>query len=449
MFRVIFSKLLKAVIEPMSTARKYTRATVFCLLSAIVAPLYGQPVELDRVLAIADEGVVLKSEFEQRWQQIEQQLAQSQGPAPPRDQLRRQLLDQLILENLQLQLAQRNGIRVDDNQLNQVMANIAAQNNMDFEQFRQTLQAQGLYQATRENLRREVTIANFEQAAVNRRINITRQEVENYLRSEAGLSQTAPEYRVAHILIPNSEDSSAAQREELAGLLYQEIEKGEDIMTFVNAGRVSGIRINGGDLGWNKPENLPSLFRDVVPNLTGGETAEPFQSPNGWHIVKLLQTRGGSTMNVEQFHVRHILIRPDEIRTLEQAEQLAWDLYERIQDGEDFGDIARQNTMDHSSIVQGGDLDWVDQSQVPPEFWAEVREAEMNVVQEPFLAPTGWHIIEVMDRRMEDMSQENARFQARNILRERKYENERQNWLTEMRDTSHIVILDPALRPPE
>jgi len=427
------------------TQNRFTQLLVISLgcsclfLSSLAA---SQSVQLDSIIAVVEEDVVLKSDFDERWDQVQQQLAKADGPVPPEDVLRKQLLDQLIIENLQLQMAGHNGIRIDDNQLNQAMGEIAGQYNMSFEQFRDSLLEAGQYQGTREALRKQILIGNFENSAVNRRINITRQEIENYLRSESGLSDTAPEYHVGHILIPNNAASSPAQREELATLLYQQINMGTDILQIAAAQQISGIAVSGGDLAWNKPENLPSVFQEIVPTLKPGEVGKPFSSTSGHHIVKLLETRGGSALQIEQFKVRHILITPTEIRTEEQAEELVLQLYARIQNGEDFADIARQNTNDPASMVSGGDLDWVGDNNLPAEFMNKVRATPIGTMTEPFRIDSGWHILEVLDQRIEDVTEENKRFQAQRILRDRKFENERENWLTEMRDTSYIEIFD-------
>jgi peptidyl-prolyl cis-trans isomerase SurA len=406
--------------------------------------LLAQAVPLDRIIAIAEEDVILKSEFETRWAQVKQQLAANPNPMtiPPEAILKRQLLDQLIIESLQLQNAQRVGIRIDDNQLNEALNEIAGQSGYNFQDFTNLLQAQGIYQETREALRKEIIINNYENSAVNRRISVSRQEVENYLRSEAGISTVAPEYHVAHILIPSGTNSSADQRAELAELLHRELVNGADIVQMTASRQISGIPISGGDLGWNKPENLPSLFRDFVPSMQIGEIRPPFTSESGHHIVKLLETRGGAVLNVEQFKVRHILITPNIVRTEEQSEQFIHELYERIKAGEDFADIARQNTNDSGSMASGGDLDWVEEGMLPPDFIARVRQTPVGSISEPFRVSTGWHIVEVSDRRIQDITEENKRFQAQRILRDRKFENERQNWLTELRDTSHIEIFD-------
>ncbi|HHX83337.1 MAG TPA: molecular chaperone SurA, partial [Pseudomonadaceae bacterium] len=184
------------------------------------------------------------------------------------------------------------------------------------------------------------------------------------------------------------------------------------------------------------------VFQQVVPTMQSGEIGEPFLNGSNWHIVHLLETRGGASLSVEQFQVRHILIAPNMIRTEEQAENLIHELYARIQAGEDFADIARQNTDDQASIVAGGNLDWIEDGMLPPDFLAQVRETPVGNLSAPFRVSTGWHIIEVLDHRIQDVTEDNKRFQAQRVLRDRKFENERQNWITELRDTSHIELFD-------
>ncbi|MFZ9584862.1 MAG: peptidylprolyl isomerase, partial [Pseudohongiellaceae bacterium] len=306
------------------------------------------------------------------------------------------------------------------------------------------LQDQGLYQPTREGIRKELILGNFQNGAVNRRINISRQEIENYLRSEAGEAAIAPEFRVAHVLIPGDTSATGRQRE-LANLIYQQVRDGADIRQIAGMREISGVAVSGGDLGWLKVENLPTVFAEVVPNLKSGEVSEPFTSSSGHHIVKVIETRGGSAMQVQQYRVRHILIKPTEIRTEQQAEALVNDLYRRILAGEDFADIARQNTDDPNSMVSGGDLDWISRGMLPDDFLAKVAAAETGKILPPFRVSTGWHIIEVMDARMQDVTEQNKRYQAEQILRERKFENELQNWLTEIRDTNYIDVKDENL----
>lgn len=411
------------------------------VLSFFSFPAQAQEVvSIDKIIAIVDDDVILKSEFDMRWTQVLEQLANVQGPRPNEKEIKEQLLEQLISESLQLQMASRAGLRVDDNQMNQALDTIAQQNNMTFDQFRQILEQQGLYLQTREQLRKDLILQQFQVGAVNQRIDITRQEVENYLRSEAGQASIAPEYRASHILIENATGPEQSRREELAQLIYQQLQEGADIQQFIAAGEMLGIPLGGSDLGFRKTEDLPSFFREVVPTLNLGEISEPFRSNSGWHIVQLKDLRGGANLEIQQFHLRHILITPNEIRTESQAEDLINELYQRIQDGEDLGDIARQHTDDDSSIVAGGDLDWVTFGQYPPEFFAVFQNLEPGQMSEPVRLESGWHIIELLDKRIEDVTDENMRYQAEQILRQRKFENELENWLTELRDTAYIDI---------
>ena len=411
-----------------------------CLLIGVMPTGFAQPMAMDKVVAIVDEDVVLKSEFDTRWAQVEEQIAKATGPVPPLADLRKQVLDQIIVEHLQLQMAERAGVRVDDNQLNQALTTIAQQNNLTFEQFSQLLQEQGLYDVTRESMRKEIIIGQYQNGAVNRRIEISKQEIENYLRSETGITDIAPEYHVAHILIPNNGQATTDRQGELANLLYAELIKGASIAQMAEARQISGMEVSGADLGWNKIETLPSIFAEVVPTLESGAVSQPFTSPNGYHIVQVLETRGSSVLKMNQSQVCHILIKPNEIRTEAQSEALSKELYQRILNGEDFGDIARQNTNDANSIVSGGNLGWVYKSMSPDDFMAVVDATPIGEMSAPFRATTGWHIVEVLDRRVEDMTNENQQFQAEKLLRQRKFENELENWLAEIRDTSYIDI---------
>ncbi len=216
--------------------------------------------------------------------------------------------------------------------------------------------------------------------------------------------------------------------------------QGAEIEQFIAAGQVSGIPVRGSDLGFRKTEDMPTIFQEVAPQLTLGEISAPFRSDSGWHIVQLKDLRGGANLEIQQYHVRHIQIEPNEIRTESQAEALIRDLYQRIQNGEDLSDLARQNTDDESSMVSGGDLDWITFGQLPPDFLGVVQNLEVGEMSEPVHLQGGWHIIELIEKRMQDVTQENMRYQAEQILRQRKFENELENWLTEMRDTAYVDI---------
>ena len=421
------------------------RKTIKILFSLIfLLSIYPVQAQLtDKVIAIVDDDVILKSELDARMAAVRGQIAEGTIPrALDNDELESQVLEQLIMENLQSQLAIRSGIRVDDNNLNQALTNIAQQNNMSFDEFRSVLNAEGQYLSFREQVRQDMVINNFQSGSINQRITITRQEIENYLRSEAAQIDISPEFRVQHILVPVNNPAQTELQEELANLLYQQLQDGADILELAASRQILGLPVGGGDLaGWRKIESLPTMFRPVVPSMEVGEVTEPFTSDSGFHIVKLAEKRGGVDLQVNQTRLRHILIRPNEIRTAQQTEELIHELYQRIQDGEDFGDLARVYTDDPGSMVSGGDLGWMTEGQLPPIFESVINELEPGDIAQPFQNEDGgWHIAQLQERRVEDVTEENARFQAEQILRQRKYDNELENWLTEIRDTAYVNI---------
>ncbi|MGM0632045.1 MAG: peptidylprolyl isomerase [Pseudomonadota bacterium] len=401
---------------------------------------------LDRVVAIVDEGVILQSELENRLQQARERARQSDQRLPPADVLREQIMESLIVENLQLQWAERVGIRIDDDTLNQVMGNIASQNNMSFDQYVNALQQAGRYQETREQIRRELAINEVQRGMVNRRINITEQEIENYLNSEQGRSSMEPDYMVDQLLVPVTGNDSPRRieaKEEYARELYQRIQQGEafaDVRMSAQQGS-DGIEASGSELGWRKREELPSLFAEVVPDMQMGEAHEPLRSSNGFHVLYLRDVRGDSNRLVNQVRARHILISPSEIRTETQAQRLAEDLYQQIQDGESFSALARQYSDDDNSVVAGGDMGWASEGGMPPQFEERISDLEPGKVTEPFRTDFGWHIAEVMDRRERDLSRQYRRQLAENAIRERKFEIELENWLVELRDEAYVEML--------
>lgn len=404
---------------------------------------------LDRVIAIVDDGVVLQSEFDERMWEIQQRAREMDMQLPPPAELRNQVMENLIIENLQLQLADRVGIRFDDDTLNQVMADIAAQNGMTFDQYVGMLEDQGAYLNTRERIRRELAVNEVQRGLVNRRISITDQEIENYLNSESGRSAMAPDYLVDQILIPvPATDTAAMQRakEAFAREIYERIQAGEDFaevrMDAQRTASAQGMAVSGGELGWRKADQLPTLFADIVPDMRAGQVNEPLRSPNGFHIIRLTDVRGDSNRLVRQTEARHILITPNEIRTEDQARRLIDDIYQRLLDGESFNVLARQYSDDTMSVVAGGELGWVSDGGMPPEFEQVVRDLEINQISEPFRTSFGWHVAEVTDRREQDLSRQYRRQQAENALRARKFELELENWMLEIRDEAYVKYIN-------
>lgn len=423
---------------------------LFTLVSGSSA--WAQREVLDKVVAIVDEGVVLQSELEARMAQVREQSAAAGQPLPPADQLRTQLIETLVVENLQTQLAERMGIRYDDDTINDVISSIAQQNNMTFDEYVTVLEGQNEYLNTRNQIRKELTLRDLQRGMVNRRINITDQEIENFLNSEMGRVTMAPDYLVDQTLIVVGEDDSEEliqAKEQFARQMLEAIQGGTD---FTQARAIAqrgaaatpptAYQATGGELGWRKADALPTLFVDLVPTMKAGEIRGPIRSPSGFHLVFLKEVRGDIATMVNQTRARHILITPNEIRTEEQAEALINSLYERINNGEDFAQIAREMSDDSASVVAGGDMGWANEGGMPPEFEAVIKDMEIGKVSEPFRTSFGWHIAEVLERREQDMSREFSRQQAENTLRSRKFEIELQNWLVEIREKAYVKIIE-------
>jgi peptidyl-prolyl cis-trans isomerase SurA len=407
---------------------------------------------LDKIIAVVDDGVILQSEFDERMAEVQQRAVQMNMALPPPNLLREQVMESLIIENLQIQLAERVGIRFDDDTLNRVIADLAQSSNMSFDQYVSALEEQGVYLQTRERIRRELAVNEVQRGMVNRRISITDQEIENYLSSEAGRTAMAPDYLVNQILIPVPEsDSPAIQqaKQAFARELYERINAGADFAQVrmeaqqaAAANPPRGFQVTGGELGWRKADQLPSLFIDIVPSMRISQVNEPIRSANGFHIIQLSDVRGDSTRLVKQTQSRHILITPSEIRTEDQARRLAETVYQRIQDGEEFNVLARQFSDDTTTVVAGGDLGWVSDGGMPPEFEQRIRDSAVGVVIAPFRTSFGWHVAEVTGRREQDLSREFRRQQAQNVLRQRKFDIELENWMLEIRDEAYVKLIN-------
>jgi peptidyl-prolyl cis-trans isomerase SurA len=323
------------------------------------------------------------------------------------------------------------------------MERVAAQNRMSLEEFRQALEAQGeSFTAMREQVRREMLIQQVQRGNVNQRIQLSEQEVENFLESSEGQKLVQPEYRVLHALLPLDSEASEAEvqaaREHVQSLLRR-IRAGEDFGEVVSA---SGgeYTFTGGDLGWRKLEDMPSLFADVAPELDKGETSDPIRSPSGWHLVHMADRQGGGEQIVSQTRVRHILIRPSEILTPEEAREKVAELKSRIEAGEDFAELAREHSEDIGSATEGGDLGWTMPGQMVPEFEAAMNDTPVGELSEPVRSQFGWHLLEVLERREQDMSQQAMKNRAMEVLHQRKYEEELDAWLRKLRDEAFVDI---------
>ncbi|MCR8922314.1 peptidylprolyl isomerase [Dasania sp. GY-MA-18] len=397
------------------------------------------PQTLDRIIAIVDDDVILASEYRERYESVKANFSNNQQALPDDKELQRQILDQLVVESIQLQMAYRAGVRISDEQLNETLARIAQQNRLSVPQFKAMLEKEGRsYTAVREQIRKDLLIQRVQSGNVSRRIQISDQEIENYLNSEEGKKLTAPEYRFLHALIPLASDASQAQEikaQEHAHALAQQVRKGTDFSKAITDG--GPFNINSGDLGWRKLDDLPGFLTDAATSLSKGEVADPIRSASGFHIVQLLSKRGDGEI-IPQTQARHILLKPSAIRDDKATEAEIKALRQRILNGEDFAELAREYSEDIGSASEGGDLSWTSPGQLVPEFQQAMDSTDINGVSPAFRSQYGWHILQVLDRRDKDVTEDMRRRIAGNHLHDRKFKDELQIWLQQIRDEAYV-----------
>ena len=397
---------------------------------------------LNRVVAIVDNDVVMQSQLDARLREVQKTIAQRGAALPPEHVLSQQVLERLIIENIQLQIGDRSGIRITDEELNQAIGTIAQRNGMSIEQFRAALAKDGLsYTDARDQVRREMIISRVRQRRVAERIQVTDQEVQNFLASDMGKMQLSEEFRLANILIPvtegaSSQDIQAADRQ--ARELYQQLQQGADFAQLAIARSASETALEGGEMGWRKAGQLPPPFDAMLSAMSVGQVTEPMRTPGGFIMIKLLEKRGGDSQVRDEVNVRHILIKPSEIRSEAETKRLVERLYQRILSGEDFSELAKSFSEDPGSALNGGTLSWIDPNILVPEFREVMNSTPAGELSKPFKSPYGWHVLEVMGRRATDSSAQYREQQAMTLLRNRKYDEELQAWLRQIRDEAYV-----------
>lgn len=414
------------------------------LALVFAAPLWAQafPIELDRILAVVNDDIIMQSELDTAMRTIAQQLEQQGRPVPPASVLERQVLERLIIMRLQLQLANSTGIRVDDETLNRTIQNIAAQNGLTLSAFRDVLERDGFsFAKFREDVRNEIIISRLQQRQVINRISVSEQEVDNFLSNQETQGRQSAKYRLAHILLAVPEGASPEQIQEArakAQQVYDELLAGADFAAKAAAVSAGQQALEGGDLGWREAGQIPTLFVDSVLKMKPGEISAPIRSPGGFHIVKLVDVQDSAKHIITQTHARHILIRPNEVVSEADARTRLEQLRERVLAGADFADLARAHSEDSGSAAKGGDLGWVNPGTMVPRFEEAMNQLEPGTVSEPFETEFGWHIVQVLERREHDSTEEVNRSRARELIRQRKAEEELELWLRRLRDEAYV-----------
>ena len=397
-------------------------------------------IEADRIIAVVNEEVITLHELRSRMAQVERQLRQQGTQLPPRDLLEKHILERLIVDRVQVQLAKETGLRIDDAQLDQALARIAEGNRMGLAEFRANLEQDGIpWMKFREEIRNEMTIGRLREREVDSKILVSEGEIDNFL--EAGGAMGSEEFNLAHILLRVPEQARTEQLVRLqarAEDILAQLRRGADFAQLAASNSDAPDGLSGGLMGWRPLDRLPSLFAEEVPKLKPGEVSAVLRSPAGFHILKLLERRGGAikAQPVEQTRARHILIKTSELVPEAEARRKLVTLKERISHGADFAELARLHSNDLSA-AKGGDLGWLNPGDTVPDFERAMNSLKPGQVGEPVQSPFGWHLIQVLERRM-DVSKERVRQTARMALRERKADEAYQDWLRQMRDRAYV-----------
>jgi peptidyl-prolyl cis-trans isomerase SurA len=399
---------------------------------------------LDRIAAIVNDGLVLKSELDAQMDAVTKRLQEQKVELPSQSVLKQQVLDRLILQEIQTQHAKRVGLTVSDEQLNSALQEIASRNKIPFDQLPTALSAQGVdYKQYRESMRKELTLSTLRQRDVIAHINVSPHELEQFLTRQ----QTAAandEFNVSHILLSLPEAATPKQLEEItqkAQDLATRASKGEDFGQLAIANSNSQTALDGGQLGWRKGTQLPQFILDLVTRMKPGDVSEPVRTPSGFHIVKLNERRSGEAqVIVNQIHVRHILMKPNELDDDETVRQKLSKLRERILKGEDFAGLASTNSADPGSAPDGGDLGWSGPGTFVPEFDKAVADLKVNEISQPFKSRYGWHIVQLLGTRTYDSTDDVRRQRAFAAIRESKADEETELWLRRLRDEAFVEI---------
>jgi len=399
---------------------------------------------VDRIVAVVNKEVITQYELAERMNRVLKEL-QRRGTSPPeRGEIERQVLERLVAEKVQLQFARETGLRVDDLELDRTVNRVAERNKLSLTEFRNTLERDAIrFDAFREELRNEILITRLREREVTSKITVSEGEIENFLLEQSERKDAATEYSIAHILVRVPEQASPEQleaRRARAEEALKRLKDGADFAQLAAAYSDAPDALQGGVTGWRSQERLPELFVEALAKLKAGEVSNVLRSPAGFHVLKLVEMRGaGAPLLVEQAHVRHILVRTNELVSEDDARRKLSNLRERIVNGVNFAELARLNS-DDSSASRGGDLGWVYPGDTVPEFERAFMDLKQMEVSQPVKTPFGWHLVQVLERRTADMSSERRRVEARKALLDRKGDEAYQEWLRQLRDRAYVEL---------
>lgn len=429
-------------------ARAIPFARMLMLAAALAAP--GAPaqqprpiVELDRIAAVVNDDVITRLDLDERTRYAISQLKQQGTPLPPRETLEKQILDRMIGDRVQLQFAKETGLRVEDAELDRAINRIAQENKLTLQQLRQTMEKDGVpFSKFREDIRNEIIMTRLREREVDNRITVTESEVDNFIGTQQGQEGLSDEYYLSHILVTVPENASPEQiqaRRERAEQALAQLRSGTDFRQVAATFSEAPDALQGGTLGWRDAARLPTLFVDALKTMRPGEVSAVLRSANGFHILRLNERRGStSPAIVRRTNARHILIKTNELVSEEEARRRLLSLKERLDNKEaDFAELARIYSEDASG-AKGGDLGWLSPGDTVPQFERAMDALKPGEISAPVRSPFGWHLIQVIGRRDEDMSRERQRLTARTALRARKSDEAYQEWVRQLRDKAYV-----------
>jgi peptidyl-prolyl cis-trans isomerase SurA len=404
---------------------------------------------LDTIIAVVEEDVILERELQREVAAIEQRIQQSNATVPPIYVLRKQVLEKMIVDKLQRQMAEKAGINVSEEMLNNSAADIARRNNMDMDQFRAELESQGIsYPSFLDNIRNEIIINQLRGREIGGRIKVTDREVEHYMETQDKIGEESTQYHLGHILIAVKEGASSSEIQKAmskADDLVMKLRNGQDFTETAISDSDDDNALKGGDLGWRTMSAMPTLFVNVITQMRQGDVSDPIRSPSGFHIIKMLELKGVDNHMVVKTKVRHILIKTNELVDDAEAKKRLYALKARMADGDDFAALARAHSDDKGSALKGGSLDWVGPGDLVKPFEDAMTKLGINEISEPVQTQFGWHIIQVLGRENKDDSSEFKKNLVREAIRKRKIEEETELWIRRLRDEAFVEIYQDRL----
>jgi peptidyl-prolyl cis-trans isomerase SurA len=427
----------------------FERIAVICVLCSLMSLAQGKQL-LDKVVAVVNNSVITASELNAQVDLSKQQIMAQKLELPKEATLRKQVLQHLIDVDLQLQMAKQTGVTLDSTELNEAIERIATANHINLTQLREEITKQGIsWQEYRRNIRKEMIISRLQQKAVGKDVNVTNEQVEQYLKADKQVDTSALTYHLQNIVIPLSEEPTTEEVKKArstASQLLVKIKKGEDFSRLAIEESSGEVALEGGDLGVRHLAELPDVFAKEVVLMKAGQVTGPIRTGNGFQLIKLIAIGGSNQKHViTQTHVRHILLKPDASMLPSEALKQANNMYQQLKAGKDFAIMAKQYSVDSGSAIKGGDLGWVNPGELVPEFEKTMNDLAINKISQPVKSQFGWHLIQVLARKQKDDSQAFKKQQVRQFLQQRKFAEAVQNWQQHIRGEAYISILDKDL----